>query len=250
MENNKYPISKNNRNCIGPCYEPNKFVIHPILLKFVTSIDNQPFCPTNIYETVDENGKKHQTGVDHCFKATANMLDEKMDILHPNIVFDSKTFLSSYYNINSYHDSLEWLNKNAHLSLNTKMRVIECIWVSYFESIYLIDKLIINSYYKYFLEKVKDIYSIIHEYIDIDEKKNQIIIKKNNIELSKFSVERINFIKEKLINEDEIFKFLNKYFDKNKELLKSDKNIGNNFEINYIFKSLIIYLKNKLENSI
>ena len=27
MENNKYPISINNRKCVGPCYEPKKFII-------------------------------------------------------------------------------------------------------------------------------------------------------------------------------------------------------------------------------
>jgi hypothetical protein len=248
--NNKYPLSKNNRNCIGPCYEPNKFVIHPILLKFVTGIDNQPFCPTNIYEEVDEKGNKYQSAVDICFKPTASLLDENMDILYPNIIFDPKTFLIAYYNINNYQESLDWLNKNTHLPLNTRLRIIECTWISFFENIYLIDKVIVESYQKYFVNKAKDIYMGIYTLIDIDTNKNQILIKKNNLEVNKYNVERINFIIEKLLNEDEINKFLNKYFEKNKDLLKKDHSIANNFETNYILKSLIIYLRNKLENSL
>lgn len=253
MENNidnKYPISKNNRNCIGPCYEPNKFVIHPILLKFVTGTDNQPFCPTNIYEEVDEKGKKYQSVVDVCFKSTSTLLDENMDILYPNIIFDSKTFLIVYYNINTHDESLEWLNKNIHLPLNTKLRVIECSLTSFFENIYLIDKIIIKSYQEYFINKIKDIYINICTLIDIDIEKNQIIIRKNNLEPNKYNVERINFIIEKLLNEGEINKFFNKYFEKIKDSLKKENTIGNNFEINFIFKNLITYLKTKLENSL
>jgi hypothetical protein len=248
--NNKYPISKNNRNCIGPCYEPNKFVIHPVLLKFVTGIDNQPFCPTNIYDEVDEKGNKYQSAVDVCFKPTANILDENMDILYPNIIFDPKTFLIAYYDIKNYQESLDWLNKNSHLPLNTKLRIVECTWTAFFENIYLIDKAVIECYNKYFVNKIKEIYSNLYDLIDIDIKKNQIILKKNNLEMNKYNVERINFINEKLLSEEEIEKFFNRYFDKNKELLKKEHNITSNFQINYILKSFIIYLRNKLENSI
>ena len=245
----KYPISKNNRKCIGPCYEPNKYIIHPILLKYVTGED-EPFCPTNVYESLDEKGNKFNSNIDVCFKPTSNILEDNNDILYPDITFDPKTFLMVYYNINDYNESLEWLDNNSNIPFNTKLRILECIWIAFFNEIYLIDKIIIDLYHKYFINKVRDIYINIHNLIDIDIKENKIIIKKNKLELNDYNIERINFIIEKLLNNDEINKFLNKYYEKNSALLKKHKNIHNNFEIEYIMQSLIIYLKNKLENSI
>ena len=250
MENNKYPISKNNRKCIGPCYEANKFIIHPILLKYVSGVD-EPFCPTNIYKEIGEKGDKdYNLFVDTCFKPTSNILDDNNDILYPNITFDSKTFLSIYYQISNYQESLEWFNNNSTTPIDTKLRILECTLIAFFENIYLIDKIITDIYHKYFINKVKDIYMNIYNLIDIDTKDNKIIIKKNKLEPQNYNIERINFIIEKLINEDEIEKFLNKYYEKNSELLKKQKNIQNNFEINYILHSLIIYLKNKLEKTL
>ena len=252
MENNKYPISINNRKCVGPCYEPKKFIIHPILLNYVTGRDEQPFCPTNIYKEIGEKGEKdYNLNVDTCFKATANISEEdNNDILYPNITFDPKTFLTIYYEISDYQESLEWFNNNSTKPVDTKLRILECTMIAFFENIYLIDKVIIDIYYKYFINKVKDIYMNICNLIDIDTKDNKIIIKKNKLEAHNYNIERINFIIEKLINEDEIEKFLNKYYEKNSELLKKQKNIQNNFEINYIMHSLIIYLKNKLEKTL
>ena len=97
---NKYPISKNNRKCVGPCYEPNKFIIHPINLDFVTGNTNKPFCPTNVYEDVDKDGTTYKSFVDECFKVTDDK-DSNVDMLTPNITFDSRSFLNTYYNINS-----------------------------------------------------------------------------------------------------------------------------------------------------
>jgi len=245
MENN-YPTSIHNRKCIGPCYEKNKFIIHPINLNFVTGPSNKPFCPTNVYDEVDENGTKYRSFVDECFKTTVTE-NIQMDILNPNITFNPYMFLSTYYNMDKYNQVIEWLNTNHYLPLKTKLRVIECSWVSFVNDIYIIDDVIVNIYCDFFLENIMTIYEKLFQYIDINESTNKISFGKSKLEINKFNIERINFLKEKLLNEDEVNKFLNRYFEKNKTNLE---NIELNYMSDKIIKNFIIYLENKITKSI
>ena len=241
---NIYPISKNNRKCVGPCYEPNKYIIHPINLDFVTGNNNKPFCPTNVYEGVDDDGTKYKSFVDECFKITNNN-ETQVDMLTPNITFDHNSFLITYYNINSYEKVIKWLRNNVHLPLKTKLRLLECMWVAHHDNIFIIDSLIINIYNDLFIDNILTIYNKLSNYVDVDQDKIQ--FKKTSLPTSKHSIERINFIKEKLINEEEVNKFLNKYFEKNKnDITKLEKY----FNTNNIIEEFTNYLLAKLSKSL
>ncbi len=246
MENSEFPVSINNRQCIGPCYEKNKYIMHPINLTFVTN--DKPFCPTNVYESKDKTGKKYTSFTDECFKATANDSEnDQMDFLNPNINFNPEQFLILYYKIDNYDRTLEWLKNNNHLPLRTKLRVIECTIVKYYNNIYIIDDLIINNYYLLLLENINKIYEKIYKYVDIDSDKKKILFKETKLDINDFIVERINFIKDKLINQDEIGKFINKYLEKSK---KDSENIEKEFQKNELIKNFIIYIENKILKSI
>jgi hypothetical protein len=68
MENIKqYPKSKNNYQCIGPCYPGGTVAIHPTRLNFVSE-GPSPFCPIDEIETKDpKTGKIIKKSSDTCF---------------------------------------------------------------------------------------------------------------------------------------------------------------------------------------
>lgn len=249
MEDIKYPTSKNNRQCIGPCYEPNKFIVHPITLNLVSGEPDKAFCPTNVYEGVDEMGNKYRSYVDQCFKSTSDTnINTQIDILNPTVTFNSQIFLNYYYNINTYDELLEWLNKNSHLLLSTKMRIIECGFSTFIKDIYLIDDNIIKLYTELFSENLEYFYNNTYEYIDCGK---NIVFKKNNNKKEKMKAERMKYLERKLITHDEVGKFINKYFEKAIEELK-EKNISLDyvFQKKNIISSFNKYLVNKIEKSI
>lgn len=244
-DKNKYPISKNNFSCIGPCFEPGKLITHPMTLEFITN-EKDPFCPTEPYTFMDKEGKKHLSYTDVCFKASsqAEQIQNEIDYLNPNIYFDPEAFLKNYYKIKSYDEALEWLQSNKHLPLSTRLRIIECLW-TFNKQIYVIDNIIIDSYLDFFIENINKIYNRLHKFIDVNTS-NKISFKKNTDDPSKFKVERINYLTEKLVNDTEVNKFLNKYYEKNK-----DKNYSEmHFQNNEIFKNFINYLESKIEKSL
>lgn len=243
---NKYPISKNNIQCIGPCYEPGKSIIHPVTMQFITGENiNEPFCPTDVIQKIDKTtGEKKTISTNECFKVTANNDDEQIqnDYLNPNINFDAEIFLKNYYSISSYDELLQYLQKNNHLPTATKLRLIECMWI-YNKDIFVIDNLIIDIFHEYFIENISLIYNKLFKYIDADSKK--ILFKKTDLAKSKFNIERINFLKDKLIKQEEVNKFINRYFEKNKK----DKIKETIFQKNEILKNFISYLENKIIKS-
>jgi hypothetical protein len=246
---NTFSTSINNKQCIGPCTEAYKSAYHPLLLRYIT--EKHKFCPTNLYEVVDNSGNKKQYYTDECDK-----LDKKnnknTNLMNPDLQFDHKTFLSFYYNLYKYDDCINWITKNKILPITTRIRIIECIFITFFNDIVIIDNNIIDCYHEYFTKfKFDSIYDNLNSYLSFNNKKI-IINDKNddNENNNKYKKEKTNFIIEKLLNKDEITKFFNKYLEKNKKKFKKNVYINNNFEINFLLKSLILYLINKLKKSI
>ncbi len=244
-DKNNYSLSKNNIQCIGPCYDQGKNIIHPITMQFIEG-PNVPFCPTEIFESIDKSsGEKKTRYVDECFKPTANIDEDQKqnDYLNPNITFDAEIFLKNYYNINSYDELLNFLQKNSHIPTSTKLRLIECMWI-YLKDIFVIDTLIVEIITDFLINNIKNIYNKLFQYIEVDSKK--ILFKKTTLDKAKFNIERINFLKDKLIKDEEVNKFLNKYFEKNKK----EKINERFFQKNEILKNFISYLENKITKSV
>ena len=51
--NRKYPTSKNGYQCLGLCYEPKTWIVHPITLEHVTNT-HFPFCPVKEWASKNE----------------------------------------------------------------------------------------------------------------------------------------------------------------------------------------------------
>jgi hypothetical protein len=252
MENKKrkkYPKSINNRQCLGPCYEPNTTIMHPV---FISNVKNDlypgiPFCPTDFYEYTDERtGAKKQVEYDMCENHTHNKdasTPETLTILQSG--FTKDIFLSLYYEINSFEEMCEWIKTNKFVVLETKERIVNASLNLYGDKLDFFDEIFVDFYINYIKEKfLRIIYKDIHKYIGIENNYNEILIvdKSNNkLDIDDHSVERINYIAEKFLNYTETKKFLTKFL-KSKKILFADYDNP----LYLIYKAYVEYIKNTI----
>ena len=198
-----YPRSAKNFSCLGPCYRPGVFVVHPITLKHVTNND-YPFCPVNEWEyTNPDTGKKEIRSTDKCFdpirSGTVSNYELSMNIITPKIDFTCESFLKIYYNIYSMESTLEWLKDNSDVSYFTKRRVLDCAWTAYGFSNYILDDRLIFFYLDLVKEKrLNGIYNKFYKYISIDG--DNVFFKKNIDEKDYKKNKKKEFIKTKGIS--------------------------------------------------
>src|SRR5437899_3161051 len=88
----RYPKSKNNFQCIGPCYQPGTWIVHPITLEYVCDKD-YAFCPVREFEVVNKDtGKVTVKTTDLCLRPTESKdlsgKEFEMNILTPSIDFN------------------------------------------------------------------------------------------------------------------------------------------------------------------
>lgn len=249
MENiKKYPKSKNNYQCIGPCYPPDTMVIHPTQLDFVTE-GPLPFCPIEaIFYEDQKTGEKKQKSTDTCYNPTEKDNIEKsqleLNILTPQVDFNSEQFLKIYYKIFSFDEAIDWIDNNQHTPIGTKIRIINCAIEAYSGTIELFDLRFSNFFIDFIkLKKTKELYSQIHKNIGVDKNENVFIVdeKNNELELRDKSVERINYIIQTFVNKEEITKFLQKFFKSN-----SISTVSFGEYLNLMASDLIIYISNKI----
>ena len=220
-ESQNYPKSTDNKQCVGPCYYPDTTVVHPITLNYVNNKD-YAFCPIYI-EELDKNGNKIVIETGKC-----NIPTEKFDIsnknteynlLIPHIDLNAEYFLKKYYNIYTFEQMLDWLNNMKYTPIKTRSRVVDSAWVVFGKSLDILDQRIVDFYLE--IIKRKWIYEIMIEldtYINVD-KDNKIYFsgKVSNDNKNKYVTEKINFLIEKFVTHDDVYKFLLKYLKYRKE---------------------------------
>jgi hypothetical protein len=233
----KFPKSKTGKQCITPCYPPNKLYIHPITLE---SVINKT-APSCAHIPIKKDGEKYST--DECF-APSNELDMKknnninyMNIINPDFYFGAKDFLYIIYQIDNYNKFISWLKDNNDETITTKKRVIDAFFESYFDEISIVEDILIKNIIEIFkFYYLEDFFKNINPYIEINNSKINIIKNPSNTSKNN-NIERINFIIDKLINIEEIKKFLIKYLDKYKKE-KINLEIFKNNYINYLIKKI------------
>jgi hypothetical protein len=221
----KYKKSINNIQCLGPCYKGDTYVVHPVYLEHINKHDDNPFCPTEYHEVVDDNtGKKRLIPYDICENPTDNTdISTSESIILFQSGFTKDVFLSLYYDINSYEEMIEWLNNNKSALIDTKARIVNSALNIYGNKIDFFDDVFIEFYINYMKEKSsKKIYKEIHKNIGINDGDILITNEKNNdLKYEEYLIERINFIVEKFLNIDEVKKFLHNLI-KNKDIIFED----------------------------
>jgi len=250
MENIKrYPKSKNNYQCIGPCYQPGTMVVHPTQLEFVTETA-LPFCPIEqIFIDDPITGEVVKKSTDICYNPIEkNSIDKaqlEINILTPHIDFNSEYFLKIYYNIFSFDDAIDWIENNQSSPLRTKIRIINCAIEIFGNMIELFDVRFSKFFSEYIKStKIKLIYSQINKYIGLDKNENIMMTneKNNNLKPNEKIIERTNYIIHTFLNQEEIIKFLQKYF---KKYTTSTDVFDDHLEI--MGNELIVYILNKIE---
>lgn len=220
----KYPKSKNKKQCLGPCYKPGTTIVHPTYLEYVTDEIN-PFCPVEEWRQTDiVTGRTTGVITDTCF----NPIDEQstskeleMNILTPYIDFNLDQFLKIYYEIFSFEHSIDWIDRNKHAPLNTKIRIINAALTTYGNKIEIFD----SRFTDFFIEIIKrneiaNIYDKIHKNIGIDDASNIYFVNasKNDLSSKQKYVERTNYLIKIFLDKDEVTKFLSKYFRRKKQI--------------------------------
>lgn len=252
MQNNpktleqKYPKTRSGETCIGPCYEPGTVIVHPHTLNPMTN-RLHPFCPILPTPHVID-GVEVIDSIGACYvptqKKDISYKDIQMNIILPQIDFSYTHFLKIYYNIDSFDNALSWITDTRNISIYTKLRIMECSFFAFGNEIDIIDSRLIQ-FYIYVIKNIwiRDIYPKIQKYIYIDE--NDKIYIKESIDTDKsHKVEKINFFVEKFVNEDVVYKILNRYIQKYKDRWN---NIRSH---NDLLKAEITeYIINKMKNS-
>jgi hypothetical protein len=209
----RFNKSKNNYQCIGPCYPRNKWILHPNTLEYISNTKTE-FCPINGISKLDPERKtfyvKYDDECNISKDAEENELEDKdltLNAVLPYIGFNLNDFLIQFYNISSYEDGIDWIEKNPTVPLLTKKRIFETILFLYGKSIDIVDyrtnDLFIDIIKTIYMNRIYESLSL---YIYADTKK--VYIKKN---IQKDSEENIQnkklYIVEEFINQNEISKY-------------------------------------------
>ena len=248
----KYPKSKHKFQCIGPCYYPNTIILHPTRLELTTF--DQPFCPVDVFQVDQKTGKNINLITDICFNPTdkENISNKESDLnsLIPYIDFNFEYFLKIYYNIFSFEDSIDWIYKNNHVPIETKIRIIKSSLNVFGENIDLVDTRFEDFFIEYIKKiKIQQIYNKLHHYIVINKDTNTIYFitkEQNKLKKTYNCIERINYLINVFLDKKEITKFLLKYFKHRKSQWNEIPNHLDNMSLdltNYILNKIMITLQ-------
>lgn len=244
-KNKKYQKSKLGYQCVGPCYEPGSYFVHPIYLLRV-KVKDEAVCPTNLYIKDKENYILDDCSVPTNKKKYDKELETSM--LTPFLTFNPENFLKMYYEIFSFEDAIDWVNNNSHSPYFTRKRIINLSFKAYGEGMEIIDNRIIDFLITFFEDNAYKVYIANYMYVGKADGKIQFINKdKNELLFSEDKDKRMNLLIETFINQNELYKFLTWYFKHN---VKSWDNIEDHFYsmLNDFNKYISTKIESKLAN--
>ncbi len=240
---NKYPVSKNNVKCIGPCQKPGTYILHPTELIYVTN-KVTPFCPIKkkIYY---DNGQEVTQIIDECLNVSKEAIDQSDANI--SITFTYESFLKIYYNIYTIDDAFEWLRKNNYKSYFTKKRIINCSLKVFHDEKEQIDPRMIDTFIDIIKKRwINEILRLTNNLITITNsaiefKKNDEIYDKDN----KKNIIKINFIIEKMINNNYMTKFFSYFLNKYQEQWYEIEDL-----VDVIKDELLYYIDNSINKTL
>lgn len=242
---NRYPKSVNGHQCVGPCYHHGVRYRHPIYMDKIYN-DDGPACPVTLYK--NENGK--DVNADKCLVPTHKKEDTKeMELigLTPYIAFNDDYFLNIYYGISTFEEGLSWINNNYELPTLTLSRIFNMSMKVYGNGINIIDNRITQFIERFLKKKIDKISEKNLRYVG--SKNSHIMLMKprdNNDEKARANVkERQEYLSRMFINEDEIYKFMVKYFKGRK-----DEWSDINDHVNRITNDMAEYIEQKIKKTL
>lgn len=223
----KYPKSVSGEQCIGPCYEGNRIITHPITLDVLT--DPKNFCPTNPFLKIDPvTNQRNILNYDRCYIPTQQNnsgtidLDAQRQLMAPVFKFDSNYFLKVYYNIASFEDTVEWIDKNRNTPYRTTERVFNQTMLLHGDSFSIVDHRLVK-YIDYVMNYNMPL--IIRDtigYISVENGDVVLTSPSNKTSYDKEDADIIaDYIRAKFMGDSNISKFLSKFLRYNFKDLKS-----------------------------
>ena len=249
--NKKYPTSKNGHQCLGSCYKPQTWIVHPITLEHVTDLHN-PFCPVKEWIKIDdETGRSEEKIIDNCQNVTAETKQSskelEMSIIMPTMDFSCSNFLKIYYDLYSMGAVLNWLEEHSYDPYYTKKRVLDCAWKAYGFDDIVIDDRLVNFYIETVKKKwIGKLYRRLWNYIIVKNKNiffsNKNKDKKTNDDTDKEKITKMNYIIDKFITYQNIHKIIHVYvetYKNKKEKIHSHTDNIKNELIDYVIKQVM-----------
>lgn len=210
MNSKKFPKSQSGLQCITPCYPANTWTINPITLRYHKS--DLPYCHVN-YKINESNGKVEE--IDKCFNPLSEEEYKNLDIDYviPSFNFDCSQFLFLFNNIKSLSDGMMYLEKKKYTSVNTRQRIVNCLFKIYGKEIDASSTIIIDFFVEYAKKKwINGIYQSINKYIYTDGQSVYFVNGTNNkLAPDDYKIERMNYIIDKFVTYDEMYKFIFRY---------------------------------------
>lgn len=249
MEKLKFPKSIKGYDCLGPCYDKGVSFIHPVTFTRHSNKKNY-ICPVKEY-VVKENNKTTIYHTDLC-NFTGNKQNNYTDSLLPTIDVNEKNFLELYYNIFELNDGIQYLTDKNYINILTKKRLIKCLFIVHggekYKNMIIIDDVFIQFFVDYLSKYIEDLYCSVYGYLVLE--KSKIILSKNKdtyMDIKENKIEKINFIKNKFLNEESMSVYVTKYFKNYKK--DANKNKDDDI-IEKIINDFPVYIKNKIIASI
>ena len=106
--------------CFTNCMPENKKIIHPLYLTEITS--NKPFCLVHTNKFMKQCSSPENDEIEN-------------NIFTPSIGISESIFLSSFYNISSWSELLNYQKKYIKENKNTIRRLLEYAWIAFFDTI-------------------------------------------------------------------------------------------------------------------
>ena len=260
----KYPISKEGKQCISPCYFKNTKIIHPTTLDEIKST-NLDFCAVNPYIAYDPKLEHNSIIIaDPCSMPTTKEIEineiMRENMLAPQFPFSSEYFVKIYYKIYDLNDFLKWLDENKNIPYVTKERVFNNSIVVYGDDLNIVDHRLVYFINEMMIKYLPKIYRSIKHYFTIENDRVKLTQRvaslthtnKNEHKYNKEQISAIrNHIKNLFFGSDNIHKFMSKIIRYYKEdiINRHSSEILVRHMIDYIIKKIHVTLEDADSNS-
>lgn len=194
-KDNNLGKSTTDAKCISKCYPGATVVYHPDTLQQVT--DRDPFCLTK--EWTSYNGEHRR--ISKCINPIKKIESfNKSLFLTPKLEFTYSDLLQ-IYGIKTFNGAIEYITDNHFLPMNTKNRIMNCVWHMFGNKIYAADEYIIEFYLEFTNTYwFRSLYNEVSPYLTVDKHDKVHITKEFDMSDDKKTKElKSKYIKRKMI---------------------------------------------------
>jgi hypothetical protein len=259
----KYPKSINGQQCIGPCVDKDTLMIHPLSSWYTKGLPTN-YCPIATIQPsqFDERNialfgyDKNNLSYDQIYNLknfapcnhSTNISDMEDRYTEPTLALNSLTFLRLFYQINSFDDTIQWLEDNKHAQPNTKKRLLNSSWKAFGNNKNNITDRVILYYHNMIKSKwINTYYKSLYKYLSIHN--NTIIVSMDNTDYNNEITLKMNFIMKNYITNNIIRSILQNIMKIIDDTNHSDINIHfDNYICGSILKKIEHDIKLKIKN--